>query len=96
LPDSLARSATRAMLQDTSGQGASDGDINDVMGELTNMVGGGLKSHLNDAGFFCCMSTPSIIRGVFNVDATLDLTNDKIFFLCLGQRFVVEVHLKFF
>jgi chemotaxis protein CheX len=96
LPDALARAVTRTMLQDTSGQGASDNDMNDVLGELTNMVGGGLKSHLNDAGFFCAMSTPSIIRGIFAVDVTPDLSTDKIFFLCLGQRFVVEVHLKFF
>src|SRR5882757_6498137 len=43
LPDSLARAVTRTMLQDTPGQGAGDNDINDVLGELTNMVGGGLK-----------------------------------------------------
>jgi chemotaxis protein CheX len=96
LPETLARNATRTMLQDTSGQGASDNDINDALGELTNMVGGGLKSHLNDAGFSCCMSTPSIIRGVFEVGAAPDLSSDKIFFLSLGHRFVVETHLKFF
>ena len=38
-------------------------EINDVIGELSNMIGGSLKSKLCDAGFSCTLSIPSITMG---------------------------------
>lgn len=38
-------------------------EILDVIGELTNMISGGIKTRLNDAGFDTVMSIPSVIRG---------------------------------
>ncbi len=96
LPEQFARQAARAMLAGTSGQNAGDSDMNDVVGELTNIVSGVLKSALCDAGQFCAVSTPSVIRGVFSVEAAPDLTVESFFFVCLGQRIAVEVHLKFY
>jgi chemotaxis protein CheX len=94
LPENLAREAARAMLQCTPGQSASDNDVQDMVGELANMIGGGLKSKLCDADIFCAMSTPSVIRGAFSVEATSGVRVEKIYFACLGQRFAVEVHLQ--
>lgn len=40
-----------------------DEDINDVVGELTNMVTGNLKSKMSDEGYGCTLSIPTVIRG---------------------------------
>jgi CheY-specific phosphatase CheX len=94
LPETLARDVTRAMLQCTPGQHATDSDVNDVLGELSNMIGCRLKSLLNDADVDCAVSTPSVIRGAFDVEAPQGITAEMFYFTCLGQRFAVEVHLQ--
>lgn len=38
-------------------------EVSDVVGEITNMIAGGCKSRLCDAGFPVVMSIPNIIRG---------------------------------
>lgn len=38
-------------------------EVHDVIGELSNMIGGDLKSRLCDAGFDCELSIPSITSG---------------------------------
>lgn len=45
------------------GSGLSEAEINDVVGELTNMVTGNLKSKMADKGFNCTLSIPTVIRG---------------------------------
>lgn len=94
LPLQLAEAVTRAMLQLPPTEPVGDTDINDVIGELSNMVGCGLKSQLNDADYFCAVSTPSVIRGSFVVEAMQGATTDQFYFDCLGQRLAVEVHLN--
>ena len=51
-----------------------DGEsVNDVIGEVSNMVGGNIKSNLCDAGFPCVLSIPSITRGrSFHIESTSD------------------------
>jgi CheY-specific phosphatase CheX len=62
LTEPLARTVTSTMLGcDEADAGAAE--INDVIGELCNMVGGSLKSRLCDAGFDCQLSLPSVLRG---------------------------------
>ncbi len=95
LPDSLAREITRSMVQRPPGQNAGDSDVNDAVGELSNMIGCRLKSLLNDADIFCAVSTPSVIRGAFAVDAPQGVTAETFYFICFGHRFAVEVHLQF-
>lgn len=74
----------------------SEAEINDVVGEVTNMLAGGLKSWLCDSGASCAVSTPGIIRGhSFAVEPPPEVQR-----LCLGfgsgpNRFSVEVHFKF-
>lgn len=95
LPETLVREVARALFQATPGQPASDNDVHDMVGELANMIGGGLKSKLCDADVFCAMSTPSVIRGAFAVEAPPGVRVESFYFACLGQRFAVEVHLQF-
>ena len=44
-------------------QGAGDEVVNDAIGELTNMVVGGFKNALCDAGYPCRLTIPSISAG---------------------------------
>ncbi len=96
LPELFAQQAAGVMLAVAAGQLATDSETNDVTGELTNIIAGVLKSVLCDAGYFCAVSTPSVIRGAFSVEASPGMDVDHFYFLCLGQRIAVEVHLNFF
>ena len=94
LPEALAVQAARSMLGLPENEMAADGDVNDIVGELTNMVGGGLKSSLCNAERECAMSTPSIIRGAYAIEVPQDLRVEVFYFNCLEHRLAVEVHLK--
>ena len=61
--EAFARSITAAMLGMEEGEMEGDEAVHDVIGELSNMVGGDLKSRLCDGGLDCELSIPSIITG---------------------------------
>jgi len=90
----LAGEVTRAMLQVPPDQSVGESDVNDVIGEMSNMIGCRLKSLLNDADIFCAVSTPSVIRGAFAVEAPQGVIAEMFHFNCLEQRLAVEVHLQ--
>ena len=94
LPVSFACRVACAMLETTPGHNSGDRETNGAVGELCNQIAAALKSALCDADLPCATGTPSVIRGAFEVDALPDLAAEKFYFLCLGQRLVVEVHLK--
>ena len=72
-----------------------EAEVNDVVGEVTNMLTGGLKSWLCDAGTDCAVSTPAIIRGSsFVIEAVPDVTREWLTFDCAQDRVVVEIHVK--
>jgi chemotaxis protein CheX len=74
----------------------NDAEVNDVIGEVANMVTGGLKSWLCDAGAPCAMSTPAIIRGTsFSIEPMPDVSHTCMIFECGEERVVVEIHVKF-
>lgn len=96
LSASFARQIAAAMLGQTPEEITNESDVNDVVGEATNMLTGGLKSWLCDAGAACAVSTPAIIRGTaFAVDPMPDVIRDWLVFECGKDRFAVEVHIKF-
>ncbi|MFO1511417.1 MAG: chemotaxis protein CheX [Verrucomicrobiota bacterium] len=95
LPEALAQMVVNNMLGNPPGQPVSDGDLNDVLGELANMIGGGLKSALCDAGRACGMSTPSIIRGAYSIEVPNELHAEIFHFSCQGLQFATEAHIKF-
>lgn len=94
-PTTLAADVARAILQTPPEEPPGDAEINDVVGEMSNMVGAKLKSLLNDADVYCAVSTPSVIRGSFAVEAPQDVTAETFYFSCLNQGLAVEVHLQF-
>ena len=61
--DAFARSITAAMLGMEKDEIEGDEEVHDVIGELSNMIGGDLKSRLCDQGLTCDLSIPSITTG---------------------------------
>ena len=72
-----------------------ENEVNDVVGEVTNMLTGGLKSWLCDTGADCAVSTPAIIRGTaFDIEPMPDVERQRLVFDCGEDRLVVEIHIK--
>jgi chemotaxis protein CheX len=59
----FGREMAAAMLGMTVEEIGSDEEVNDVIGEVCNMVGGDMKSRLCDAGLTCSLSIPSVTYG---------------------------------
>jgi CheY-specific phosphatase CheX len=57
--DDLARMVAGKIM----GGEAGEQEMCDVVGELTNMITGNLKSRLCDMGFNCSLSIPSVVAG---------------------------------
>ena len=92
----FAEHVTGLMLGIPAGEAIGESEVNDVVGEASNMLTGGLKSWLCDAGAPCAVSTPGIIRGVaFSIEPMPDVHRDWMVFDCDGERFMVEFHNKF-
>jgi chemotaxis protein CheX len=95
LPASLAAKAAAAMLG-LAPEDLGEAEVNDVIGEVTNMVAGGLKSWLCDSGAPCSLTTPAIIRGdSFAVTPKHGVELIVINFDCEGHACLAEVHVKF-
>lgn len=72
-----------------------ENDANDVVGEITNMLTGGLKSWLCDAGAECVVSPPTIIRGhSFAIEQLPGIQREWLTFACGTDQAAVEIHLK--
>lgn len=93
----LAEEVTASLLGLPAGETPVAADVNDAVGELCNMVSGGLKSTLMDHGLPCAISTPTIIRGTsFAVEVLSEAIPTIFYFDCPRHRLAVEVHLQFF
>jgi flagellar motor switch protein FliN len=72
-----------------------DGEIKDLLAEISNIVGGNLKSALNDAGHHCVISTPSITYGADFTIKSLDMERFERFIYTHQDKYIfVEVGLK--
>ena len=70
-------------------------DIQDVLGEVCNMVSGSLKSGLCDAGMICELSTPALIMGKdYNHEARNMARYEYFTFYCEDELITVDVGLK--
>jgi chemotaxis protein CheX len=91
----FARQAAAAMLGLGPEEITNVSDVNDVVGEVTNMVGGALKSWMCDAGATCVLTTPAVIRGdSFSIRAKPGVELIPLGFTCAGHRGLVEIHVK--
>jgi len=73
-----------------------ENEINDVVGEMTNMLIGGLKSWLTNCGAPCAMSTPAIIRGTcYAIETPSDAKSSVLAFESEAGIVAVEIHIRF-
>ena len=73
----------------------SDEEVHDVIGELSNMIGGDLKSRLCDAGFECELSIPSITSGKdFNIESKGWAVNEAVCFQHGEHIALIEAFIK--
>lgn len=96
IPAPFASHIAGAMLGLPTEEVASDADVNDVIGEVSNMVAGGLKSWLCDNGAACALTTPAIIRGTsFCVLPSEGVAKIEFGFASNTFQGLVEAHIKF-
>jgi len=96
VPASFAVHITVTMLGLPPGEVPGDADVNNVMGEVTNRLAGGLKSWLCDAGTACALSTPAIIRGSsFRVSTSHRVPQIQFPFASGAHCGLLEAHFKF-
>lgn len=59
----FAREITAEMLGMETDEIESEEDVTDVVGEVSNMISGDIKSRLCDAGWDCTLSIPNVAKG---------------------------------
>jgi len=95
VPGSFAKEMAAAMLGIEPDEIEDDDEVNDVIGEVSNMIGGDLKSRLCDAGFPCQLSIPNITRGTdFHIDTIGWVRHERIGFKKDNKGIVVDVYVK--
>ncbi|MBW2358599.1 MAG: chemotaxis protein CheX, partial [Deltaproteobacteria bacterium] len=93
--ETFARLMTAAMLGMEEGEIEGQEEINDVILEVCNIIGGNLKSGLNDSGLSCVISTPSITSGNDFQIETLNMERyERFAFRHEGNDIIVEVCIK--
>ena len=96
VPAAFAARIAGAMLGLPPAEPLAAADVNDVMGEVANMLAGGLKSWLCDQGAACALSTPAIIRGCsYTILPSEGVTQLQIGFISETHEGALEVHIKF-
>ena len=70
-------------------------EVKDLLAEITNIVGGNVKSALNDAGFPCVLSTPAITYGTDFTIKSLNMERyERHVFQHESDTIFIEVGLK--
>jgi CheY-specific phosphatase CheX len=91
----FARVMTAAMLGMELDEVTGEDDVNDVIGEMSNMVGGDLKSRLCDNGLHCDLSIPSITIGnSFRIECRDWEKHEQVAFRHEQHAGMVEVCIK--
>ena len=95
LNDDFAKQMTASMLGMEIGEIESDEEVFDVIREISNIIGGNLKSNFVDAGLSCVLSTPSITNGRdFKVTPTGAIKPARFLFQHKGSVIIVEAGVK--
>jgi flagellar motor switch protein FliN len=93
--DAFARLMTSAMLGMDPEEVEGEDEIKDVLLETCNIVGGNLKSTLNDSGLPCVISSPTITLGKsFDIETLNMARYERFAFRYQEHHFLVEVCLK--
>ena len=91
----FARIMTASMQGIESEEVEDDEEIKDLLAELSNIVGGKLKSAYTDIGLYCKLTTPSITTGSDFTMQSLNMDKyEKLVFLSQEHPVIVEVVVK--
>lgn len=93
--DDFAHTMTAAMLGIEVSEIESEEEVFDVLRELSNIIGGNLKSAFVDVGLSCMLSTPAITNGKdFRVEALNIIKTQRFLFSCGGSTIIVDAGIK--
>ena len=93
--DDFAHTMTAAMLGMDESDIEDDEEVFDVLRELSNIIGGNLKSAFVDAGLSCVLSTPAITNGYdFRVESLNIIKTQRFLFSCGGSTIIVDTGIK--
>ena len=93
--DDFGKQMTASMLGMEIDEVESEEEVYDVIREVSNIIGGNLKSNFVDAGLSCVLSTPSITNGRdFKVSPTNVIKPARFLFSHEGSIIIVEAGVK--
>jgi chemotaxis protein CheX len=93
--DDFARVMAAAILDVELDEIEGEEEIYDVIGEVSNMIGGDIKSRLCDAGYLCELSIPSITSGHnYRIESKHWVRHESADFRCRPHTGRVEVYIK--
>ena len=93
--DEFARLMTASMLGMEIEELEGQEEINDFIAEISNIIGGNLKSSYLDIGMICELSTPSITKGNDFIIESFDMTTyERFAFKSKEHDIFVEVGIK--
>ena len=91
----FARVITCAMLSMKDDEIEGNAMVNDVMGELTHMVSGHIKTRLDNQGSGCVMTVPAVLRGSdMSISKVSGTIRQSVFCRCGTGVIFVEVLFK--
>ena len=92
----FARRMTAQMLGLEPEEVEAEEDIKELVAEISNLIGGNLRSALNDHGFPCAISAPFITSGTeFAIESPNRQQFERIVFLHEQEPIIVEIGLTF-
>lgn len=93
--DDFGKAMTAAMLGMEPGEVESEEEVYDVIREVSNIIGGNLKSKFVDVGLSCVLSTPAITNGRdFKVTPTHIIKPAQFLFSYKDSVIIVEAGVK--
>lgn len=93
--DDFGRVMTAAMLGIEAYEVESEEDVYDVIREMSNIIGGNLKSQFVDVELSCILSTPSITNGNnFRVETIGSIKTEQFVFSYEDQNIIVEAGVR--
>ena len=93
--DTFARKMAAAMLGIEEDEIGDEEEVFDVIRELSNIIGGNLKSSFVDVGLSCVLSTPAVTNGLdFRVEALNIIKIQRFLFHVQGHTIIVDAGIK--
>jgi chemotaxis protein CheX len=91
----FAQEMTAMMLGMEPGDVEEFEDINDAIGELTNIIAGDLKTRFSRPGNPCSLSIPSITRGTrVEIESVTGAERHCFFFMAGNNPLLVELYIR--